>query len=47
MANKTQDFRMSRVKFEDALKRIISAPPLPEKALKKEAKNLTKKLRRN
>jgi hypothetical protein len=41
------DLRLHGVKFEDALKRIISAPPMPEKTAKKEAKKTLKKLRRN
>ncbi len=44
---KAIDLRLQGVKFEDALKRIISAPPMPEKIAKKEAKKTLKKLRRN
>jgi hypothetical protein len=44
---KAIDLRLRGVKFEDALKCIISAPPMPEKTSKKEAKKTLKKLRRN
>jgi hypothetical protein len=40
---KAIDLRLRGVKFEDALKRIISAPLPPKKA----AKKTIKKLRRN
>jgi hypothetical protein len=47
MPKQAQDLRLRGIKFEDALKRIISAPPMPEKTAKKEAKKALKKLRRN
>lgn len=44
---KAVDLRLPAVKFEDAVKRILAAPPMPEKAAKKAAKKVAKILRRN
>lgn len=44
---KAPDLRLPRAKFEDALKRILSAPPMPEKSARKSAKKAVKKLRQN
>jgi hypothetical protein len=44
---KAIDLRLPGIKFEDALKRILAAPPPPEKTAKKAAKKAVKKLRRN
>ena len=43
MPKPAKDLRLHGVKFEDALKRILAAPPMPQKA----AKKAIKKLRRN
>ncbi|HTX21599.1 MAG TPA: hypothetical protein VMD27_07065 [Candidatus Aquilonibacter sp.] len=47
MPKPAQDLRLHGVKFEDALKRIISAPPPPEKRLKKALKKGGKNPARN
>jgi hypothetical protein len=41
---KAIDLRLRGVKFEDALKRIISAPPMPKKAAKKATKKTAPEL---
>jgi hypothetical protein len=47
MPKTAKDLRLHGVKFEDALKHIISAPPLPEKVLKKALKKSGKNPSRN
>jgi hypothetical protein len=44
---KATDLRLSRAQFEDAVRRILAVPPLPEKTAKKADKKAAKKLRRN
>jgi hypothetical protein len=41
---KAKDLRLHGVKFEDALRRIISAPPMPKPAKAKQASKKPAKL---